>query len=236
MTFRGVNLYNHFCKWKEITNNTTILQWVQCGVWLDFDVYPLQFKEKNSIFKKKECEFLDKEISKLVQSGCIRLVKERPRCVSRITTVPKQKGDFRLVTDLTQVNKCLKQNKSSVYENIDTAFDLVEPNDHLVTLDIKNGFFHCKVDPKFHTFLGFSYRQKYYVWQVLPFGLSVSPYYFCKILRAVVQHLRSNDIKRVCYVDDFLLTDDPKNIEHSKSTLLQVFPSSVLFDVDYFIC
>ena len=77
--------------------------------------------------------------------------------------MPKQKGDFRLVTDLRQVNKCLKKNKSFVYENIDTALDLVEPNDHLVTLDIKNGFFHCKVDPKFHTFLGFSYRQKYYV-------------------------------------------------------------------------
>ena len=221
MTFRGGNLYNHFCKWKEIANNTTILQWVQCGVPLDFDVCPLHFEEKNSIFKKKECEFLDKEIPKLVQSGCIRLVKEGPRCVSRITTVPKQKGDFRLVTDLRQVNKCLKQNKSFVFENIDIALDLVEPSHHLVTLDIKNGFFHCKVDPKFHTFLGFSYRQKY-VWQVLPSGSSVSPYYFCKILRAVVQHLRSNDIKTVCYVDDFLLTDNPKNIEHSKSTLLQV--------------
>ena len=45
-----------------------------------------------------------------------------------------------------------------------------------------------------------------------------------------VQHLRSNDIKTVCYVDDFLLTDNPKNIEHSKSTLHQV-----LQELGYFI-
>ena len=217
----GGNLSNCLEAWKSISCNKTVLDWLTYGVPLDFNVQPGQFEEQNNIFSHKETLFLDSEIPKLLQSGCIRETRVVPHCVSRISTVPKQDGSFRLITDLRQVNGCLSSKKSFIQENIDTVLELVEPGDKLITLDIKNGFFHIKVDPKFQTFLGFKYKEKYYVWCVLPFGLKHSPYYWGKVLRPVIQYLRRRGLRTVAYVDDFIVAEKPDLIEQSKYILIE---------------
>ena len=216
---------NHLESWRLITDNKTVLNWLSAGVPLDFDQVPGPFEERNNIFKRKEYEFLDKEIAKLEHNGCISRWSVKPCCVSRISTVPKQDGSLRLVTDLRKVNQHLKGNKKFVYESIDSALDVIRPKDKLVTLDIKNGFFHCKVDSKFQTFLGFSYRKRYYVWKVCPFGLATSPYYFCKILRTVVQYLRQSGLRLTCYVDDFIVADTDDRIGQSKTFIINTLES-----------
>ena len=175
------------------------MDWIENGVPLDFKTPPPQFEEKNKIFKRKEWTFLETKIEDLIQSGCIKRVDTKPHCISRISTVPKKDGALRLITYLRHLNSFLNNNKKPVYENIDTVLNIVEPEDKLITLDIKDGFFHVKVDPIYHKYLGFSFKNKYYVWCVLPFGLQHSPYYFCKILRPVVQHLRQCDLRTVAY-------------------------------------
>lgn len=144
----------------------------------------------------------------------------KPHCVSRISTTPKKDESLRFITDLQQVNSYLTNSKKLVYENIDTVLNIIEPEDKLITLDIKDRFFNVKVDPEFHKYLGFSFRNKYYVWCVLPFGLKHSPYYFCKILRPVVQYLRQCGLRTLPYVDDFILADKQDKIEFSKNLLI----------------
>jgi len=39
----------------------------------------------------------------------------------------------------------------------------------------------------------------------LPFGLSVAPFIFTKVLRPVVKSLREEDFHSIVYLDDFLL-------------------------------
>ena len=226
----GGNIHNYFDEWAKITNNTTILTWIKEGIPLDFDSLPVPFEEKNNIFKSKEVEFLDKEIGALIANGCISKSSVKPTCVSRISTIPKKDGSFRIITDLRIVNTYLTKNKSFIYENITEALEIVQPSDKLVTIDIKSGFFHVLVKPCFRQYLGFSYRQQYYVWNVCPFGLAVSPYYFCKLIRQVVQYLRSEGLSICSYVDEFLLTDRPQNIEESKNKL-----TSSLLQLGYFI-
>ena len=67
----------------------------------------------------------------------------KPRCVSRISCVPKSDGTFRVVTDLRNVNNYLVDRKC-VYEGIEEVLSFIEPNDRLVTADIKNVFFSCE--------------------------------------------------------------------------------------------
>ena len=57
----------------------------------------------------------------------------------------------------------------------------------------------------------------------LPFWANFSPYYFCKILRPVVQHLRDNNLKVVLYVDNFFLCSSRDTIEYQKDWALQYF-------------
>ena len=212
----GGNLSNYVETWELITNNATVLNWVRNGVPLDFITKPDSFVESNNIFSEKEALFLDKDIQKLKESGCIRRCTVKPHCISRISTVPKQDGTFRLITDLRQLNACLSSSKTFIYENIDPVLEIVQPEDKLVTLDIKNGFFHIKVDPKFQTYLGFTYKDVHYVWCVLAFGLNHSPNYWDKVLRPLVQFLRQCGLKTVAYVDDFILCDKPDVIDESK--------------------
>ena len=82
---------------------------------------------------------------------------------------------------------------------------LAKPKDYLVTADLKDGFHHIKVHMEHRTYFGFQSRGIYYQWTVLPYGHSCSPYLFCKILRHVVTYLRSQGIRVVLYVDDFLI-------------------------------
>ena len=64
--------------------------------------------------------------------------------MSRVRTGLKNDGLFRLITDLRDINYL--QDKNFIYEGIDLALELVEPQDQLITLDIKDGFYHVQID------------------------------------------------------------------------------------------
>ena len=87
-------------------------------------------------------------------------------------------------------------------------------------MDLKDGFHHVSVNPEFRTFLGFCWKNQFYVWNVLPFRLRSSPWFFNKLIRCVVQYLRSQNLKLSFWVDDCLLMGKPEDIDHVKSKLL----------------
>ena len=68
--------------------------------------------------------------------------------------------------------------------------------------DLKAGYHHVDIAEWCRTFLGFKWMGKYYVFTVLPFGLSSAPYIFTKCLRPMVKYWRENGINIVLYLDD----------------------------------
>ena len=77
------------------------------------------------------------------------------------------------------------------------------------TLDLKNGFFRVPIRMLDQNYLGFCWNDSYYVFQVLPFGLKCSPFYFCIVLRPVIQYMRECNLRVCLYVDDFCLVAQP---------------------------
>lgn len=69
--------------------------------------------------------------------------------------------------------------------------------------------------------MGFSYKNCYDCWKVLPFGLSCSPYYFNKVIRPVITYLRSIGLRVTVFVDDFLLASNISCITDHVDQLLQ---------------
>ena len=49
----------------------------------------------------------------------------------------------------------------------------------------------CLFSNEHQTYLGFRWKGVYYSWRVLPFGLSCSAYYFCTLIRPVVEYVHS---------------------------------------------
>ena len=73
---------------------------------------------------------------------------------------------------------------------------LVKPAQYwMFSFDIKSGYHHIDIHASDQQFLGFAWvfdsKPRYFVFTVLPFGLSTGPYIFTKVIRPLVKHWRS---------------------------------------------
>jgi hypothetical protein len=221
--FQSANLLNHPKEWENIGVSDTVLSWIQHGVPLPLSREPGSFELQNrNNFSDKAIAFIDKELKLLKDSGAIVECSEKPLCISPISVVPKKGQDYRLIIDLRHLNSACNPPKF-VYEDINTVLEQIKPNDHIVTADIKSGFHHVPIHRDYHKYLGFAWKSKYYVWQVLPFGLNISPYFFCKVVRPVVTFLRSLGIRIVVYVDDMVVMSPEDTICEHRDIVLDLF-------------
>ena len=86
-------------------------------------------------------------------------------------------------------------------------------NGYMFSFDLKSGYHHVEIFQPHQTFLGFSWNfqgeTRYYIFTVLPFGLSAAPYIFTKILRPLVGWWRANGIYIAVFLDDgWSIADD----------------------------
>ena len=99
---------------------------------------------------------------------------------------------------------CLEQ--SVRYEDIRTLFDLFQSGYFFFTFDFKSGYHHVEIFPDHRQYLGFSWcygsEIKYFVFNVLPFGLSSAPYIFTKLVRSLVNYWRGLGRRVVTFLDD----------------------------------
>ena len=207
--------------WREITNNKQVLEWVEFGVKVPFTTTPPACEYDNRQFTDKEGQFIESELNRLLSEGSIVECKTKPRCVTPISVVPKSSGDFRLVHDLRHINKYCDPPKFS-YTDINVVLENINHQDNLVTVDLKSAFNHVGLHVDQHTFFGFQFNKKYYVSQVLVFGLNYSPYVFNKILRPIIEHLALQNIRCVAYVDDFIHPNPEDQIRSSRDYILQL--------------
>ena len=85
---------------------------------------------------------------------------------------------------------------------------LFDRGDYMITFDLKSGYHHIDIHPDCWPYLGFAWNdsseccRKFYMFRVLPFGLSTACYVFTKVLRPLVKHWRSQGRRAVIYIDD----------------------------------
>ena len=217
------HIRNNINVWKSITSDNIVLDWLKNGAKINFSSVPTDFELQNRTFSKEEYSFVKSEIQSLLSKGCIKKVNSKPKCVSPLSVVPK-KGPkkFRLIHDLRLINE-KSVAPSLVYEDILTTTSLCEPNDFITTLDIKDGYHHISVHEDYRTYLGFKFENSYYEFCVLPFGLYLSCFVFIKTFRAVLTHIRKNNIKCVSYVDDFCIIASELCINSDTNFIVNLF-------------
>jgi hypothetical protein len=126
-------------------------------------------------------------------------VDKHPLCVNPLSVSVQQNGKKRLILDLRHVNKCLLKQKVK-YEDWKVALAYFAKDAYMFSFDLKSGYHHVEISEQHQTFLGFSWRKPdfngevFYVFTVLPFGLSTAPYIFTKLLKPLEKHWRSQGI------------------------------------------
>lgn len=144
---------------------------------------------------------------------------------SRLFVVKKKEGSNRLIIDLSLLNKLLivPSFKMETYSKI--AKGLVGPL-WGCTIDLEDAYFHVPMDWLFHKFLAFVVDGQVFVFQMLPFGLSVAPWTFSRVVKPIKSHLHRMAILISSYLDDFLLLHHTQTgLQESLSVVLALFDS-----------
>lgn len=193
--------------WRRITDDRWIIKTIKRGLKLDFEMRPGAPKFlPNQNMTPEARSFVTTELARLLVVGAVTRLNHRPLFCLPLGVVPKKNGKLRLIHDLRYLNQRIHRPPRFKLEDLSTVAGQVKEGDEMMTLDLEQGYYHIEIHPDYRKYFGFEWEGQYYVWNVLPFGLSTAPLVFTKILRPVVNHLRSALGLRVnIYLDDFLL-------------------------------
>ena len=179
------------------------------------------FEQRNHASAFNHQRFVTDSVKELLANRCIREVKEKPFVCSPLSVVTNQEGKCRLVLNLRYLNQYLRKDRSK-YEDLRIAMLMLNKNDFLFKFDLKSGYHHLDIFEPHQSYLGFTWEwnntQSYFVFTVLPFGLSTACYAFTKLLRPLVGYWRGQGLRVVLYLDDGIVAIEglDKAIEASK--------------------
>lgn len=150
---------------------------------------------------------LNQEISTLLDKGAIVPVdpqRDLGGFYSRYFLVPKKTGDLRPVLDLRGLNMFLR---TIPFHMLSTG-EMIQALSHgewVTTIDLKDAYFHIPIAEHHWRFLRFAFQGKHFQFRVLPFGLSLSPRVFTRVVAAALSPLQARGIKILPYLDDWLI-------------------------------
>ncbi|KAK7895505.1 hypothetical protein WMY93_020830 [Mugilogobius chulae] len=178
--------------------------------------YRLQFRRRPPVFGRVRMTIiqdpakalaLDQEISTLLVKGAI--VPVNPRLdpggfYSRYFLVPKKTGDLRPVLDLRGLNVFLKVMPFRMLRTAE-VLQAISAGEWFTTLDLKDAYFHVPIARPHWKFLRFAFQGRHFEFRVLPFGLSLSPRVFTRVVAAALSPLQAQGLKIMPYLDDWLI-------------------------------
>ena len=156
------------------------------------------------------CALITDEVEKLIRKQAIALVAPvAGQFLSHVFTVPKKDGSQRLVVNLRPLNHFVQKHHFKM-EGAGMLRDLLQRNDWLVSIDLKDVYLSIQIAEKDRKFLRFLWKEQTYEFRCLPFGLSSAPRVFTKLLKPVMALLRRQGIRTIIFLDDLLVMGQSK--------------------------
>ena len=211
-------LAQYVINWERITQDRWVLQAIK-GYQLELIQTPWQSKpmpEINSSAEEKGK--ISEEIKELLSKGAIvETTISQKSFVSQIFLVEKKEGGKRPVINLKALNTFVRREHFKM-EGLHTLPDLIQAQDWMIKLDLKDAYLQVPIHPDCQNLLQFQWEHKAYQFQCLPFGLTSAPRVFTKVMKPVVGALRHMGIRLIIYLDDILI------LHQSKEELIQLVP------------
>ena len=219
-------LRQHADIWRANTSDPFVLRVLENGLELPFEegVYPLEHHAtRNFIKDDDDLTWARGAVQELVTHGAVvrwaDLVPEleaagiaagaRPHLIMELIVADKgastpENRKRRLIHDCRYLNEHL-QHWGFKLETLPDFVKCLERGDRLITIDIASAYHHVEVTLRHRTLLGFNLDGVDYVYAVLPFGLSVAAYTFCKFSAVAADMIRRSGLCRalLAYMDDF---------------------------------
>lgn len=168
---------------------------------------------RESTMSPLERAWADREFERFLKIGATMLSEQRPQRLHPWHLVPK-KGPklFRLVINMISTNKYLRY-VAGRYEDIKTVLEMIERDAWFMSRDMTDAYFMVHVHIDSRQYLGFVWRDKYYVWRTLLFGLGDSAGVFTSIISALVDYWRSRGLRKTSsFFDDVCWTHRDREV------------------------
>ena len=175
------------------------------GFKLEFTTTPFQTGLPSVLhFSKSDSAKIDTEFQSLQRKGALKQVQpEADQFLSNLFLVRKRDGISRPVISLKGLNRFLQYTYFKM-ENTHLLRDLVQPGDWLGKVDLKDAYFVVPIWKGHWKYLRFLWKDTFLEFACLPFGLTLAPRLFTKILKLVVALPRWAGIRLIIYLDDLL--------------------------------
>lgn len=135
--------------------------------------------------------------------------------ISRTFLAPKSNGGQRFILNLKELNKFIHKTHFKM-EDHRTAVKLIPNRGYMATVDLKEAYLLVPIADSCRKYLRFQFEDEKltmstYEFTALPYGLSVAPRIFTKIMREVMTYLRRQGLKSVFFLDDILCIGNDYN-------------------------
>ncbi len=185
-----------------------LLQTIRLGYAIQFARRPTKFRGiRFTSVKAADAPVLRAEIAVLLAKDAIEPVPPADMgsgLFSPYFIVPKKGGGLRPILDLRVLNRALHKLPFKMLTQ-KRIFGCVRPLDWFAAIDLKDAYFHVSILPRHRPFLRFAFEGRAYQYKVLPFGLSLSPRVFTKVVEAALIPLREQGVRILNYLDDWLI-------------------------------
>ncbi len=185
-----------------------LLRTIRLGYAIQFARRPPKFRGiRFTSVKPADAPVLRAEIAVLLAKDAIEPVPPadmRSGLFSPYFIVPKKGGGLRPILDLRVLNRALHKLPFKMLTQ-KRIFGCVRPLDWFAAIDLKDAYFHVSILPRHRPFLRFAFEGQAYQYKVLPFGLSLSPRVFTKVVEAALVPLREQGVRILNYLDDWLI-------------------------------
>ena len=153
----------------------------------------------------KKAQALSSKVNKLSQKRAIvPTIKDGAGFVSPVFVVPKAGGQRHLVINFKALNYYVIVPHFKM-ESIRTVQYLIQKDDWLTKLNLKDAYLSVPVNPCYQKCLKFCWLDQLWQFTVLPFGLNCAPYIFTKLMKPIVVTLRRLGIWMILNLDDMIL-------------------------------
>lgn len=203
-------------QWQAFGAPKSVVRWLRRG-------YPLPFSQEKggetAVKLAGECPeglvtryapgsekqlALDKKIQELLDKKVIAEAPENaPAFHNRVFLRPKRTGGWRLILDVSQLNKFLHWDTFKM-DHIAVVRSAAEPGMFATSVDFSDAYHHIPIRRGHIRFLCFQVGSKRYWYLALPFGLSPAPRIFTVVLRPIKLWARALLMRLFQYLDDWL--------------------------------
>ena len=206
----GGILSSFVSEWHTVTSDPFIHE-IITGYQIPFTATPVQRNEpKCREFSTSEKLALTELICDYLRMGAISMSTEEPeQFLSTIFPIPKSDGSNRLIFNLAPLNEFIAPSHFKL-EDYRSVRALLVKDGFMGKIDIRHAYLHVPIHLNCRKFLKFRWQGVLYQFDTLPFGLSLAPWVFTKLMRPVMTFLREQGYQNSIFLDDIWIHNDTR--------------------------